>query len=166
VTNTNIAQIITPREDDLATLADQINAEHAECKSAVIKGCQHAIACGKKLLRAKELLGHGRFGEWRDANTHVGERQGQRYMELAVNEQMLLAKAPNLRELTMTAGIKLMEQIKDPDESGSSGRGNGSGKPRTSAVDSAIKKDPLAVLEKAWKKCNVEQQQEFRDKIA
>ena len=167
MTTTDIAQtrIIPPGEPDLKTLAEQINAEHAECKSALLKGCQRAINAGKLLLRAKELAGHGNWTEWLPANTNVGERQAQRYMELAVNEQRLLARAPNLRELTMTGAIKLIEILKDPDEqSGTSNRGNN--KSRKSPVDSAIEKDALAILKKAWRKCNGEQQEAFRQEIA
>jgi hypothetical protein len=165
MTNTDIAQVIPPNEPDLATLAEQINAEHAECKSALIKGGQRALNAGKLLLRAKELAGHGNWTEWLAANTNVGERQAQRYMEIAANEQKILARAPNLRELTMTGAIKLIEPLKDPEEpSGISGRG--SNKNRKSPVDSAIEKDALAILKKAWRKCNEEQQDAFRQEIA
>src|SRR5262249_46300946 len=145
-------QIISPNDPDLATLAKQINAEYEGSKSALMSSCQRAIAAGKLLLRAKELAGHGNWIEWLAANTNVPERTAQRLMEIAINEQKLLARAPNLSKMTMTGAIRLIEGLKDPDEPSQS-RGSGS-KARKNAIDAAIDKDALTLLKRTWAKCD------------
>jgi hypothetical protein len=87
-------------------------------------------------------------------------------MQCAVYEQKLLAMTNgDLSKLTMTGAIKLIQSIKDPDDKEASARGNGERKPRKSPVDNAIQKDPVAMLKKAWDKCNSSQQDEFRQHI-
>src|SRR5258708_60233 len=66
-TTDRTGDVIPPGESDLVTLARHINAEHDACKSALRSGCQRAIAAGKLLLRAKELLVHGNWIEWQAA---------------------------------------------------------------------------------------------------
>ena len=164
MTNT---EIIPPGEPDLASLAKQIKAGYAEFKLTMVSGCQRAIALGKLLLTAKRVvqLQDGSWQEWLPANGDIDERQAQRFMQCAINEQKLLAMTGNnLSKLTMTGAIKLIQQIKDPDDN-QTVRGNGAGKPRKSPVDNAIQKDPVAMLKKAWDKCNSSQQDEFRQHI-
>jgi hypothetical protein len=156
-------EIIAPAAPDLATLAKQINEEHGAFKSALLSSCQRAIAAGKLLLRAKELVEPGHYLEWLAANTQVPERTAQRYMDLASKEAELLAKSPNLSGLSMSGAIRLIEDLRDPEDKSTVTRG--SGKSRASPVDSAIKKNPVAVLKKAWDKCNDGEKDEFRQHI-
>jgi hypothetical protein len=154
------AEIIAPASPDLITLAKQINAEHNEFKSALVSGCQRAINAGKLLLKAKEIVGHGNWIEWQAANTNMPLRTAQCYMELASKEAELLAKAPNLSGLSMSGAIRLIEDLKDPEDKSTVTRSTT--KSRTSPVDSAIKKDAVKVLKDAWRKCNNDQKEEFR----
>jgi hypothetical protein len=158
-------QVIAPSAPDLPTLARQINEEHNAFKSALMSGCQRAINAGKLLLKAKELCGHGSWIEWQAANTHMPSRTAQCYMELARHEAELLARGSNLSGLSMSGAIRLIEDLKDPDDkSGLASRGSAS-KSRSTPVDSAIKKDAVDVLKKAWRKCNDDQKEEFRQHI-
>src|SRR5262249_23646872 len=95
-------EIISPGSPDLATLAEQINAEHDNLKLALMSSCQRAIALGKLLLRAKELVKEqgGSWIEWQGANTNIDIRKAQRCMELAGRETELLAIAPDLSKLS------------------------------------------------------------------
>jgi hypothetical protein len=157
-------QVISPSEPDLATLATEIKREHEQFKLDMISGCQRAINIGKRLLRAKEIVQQdGKWTEWLPANTNIDERQAQRYMLIALNEQKLLAKG-DLKGLTMTGAIKLIEQAKNPEDREPSAR-NGKG-PRKKPVDNGIEKNPLGILKQAWDKCNRGQQDEFRQHIA
>jgi hypothetical protein len=162
------AQVIAPGEPDLATLAKQINAEHDAFKLALMSTCERAVATGKKLLRARELvdkqLGPGHWLEWLAANTHVPERTAQRYMDIAKKEPELLAKSPDLSSLTVTGKLRLIEELKDPDDKSGITQRSAS-KSRKSPLDTAIEKDALNVLKKAWRKCNEEQQEAFRSEI-
>jgi hypothetical protein len=159
--------VIPPGEPDLKTLAAEIKALVADFKLTMISGCQKAVFLGKRLLIAKRLVQEqgGSWQEWLPANGDTDERQAQRWMQCAINEQKLLAATNgNLSKLTMTGAIKLIQELKDPDENTSS-RGNGSNRSRKSPVDNAIQKDPVAMLKKAWDRCNSSQQDEFRQHI-
>src|SRR6516162_11898148 len=103
-------QVILPKEPDLVTLAQQINAEHDALKEALLSGAQRAIALGKLLLKAKLLVRHGQWEEWVATNTNLSDRAAQRCMSLANGEALLAAKAPNVADLTMTDAIKALEE--------------------------------------------------------
>jgi hypothetical protein len=162
-------EIIPLGSDDLASLARQINEELNALKQGLMSNCQRAIALGKLLLRAKDLveqqLGPGHWTEWQANNTKVHERMAQRAMDLARKEAELLAKGADLSALTTSGAIRLLEDLRDPeDKSGITNRSSAS-KTRKSPVDSAIQKDAVEVLKKAWRKCNDDQKTEFRQHI-
>lgn len=78
--------------DELAKLAEQINADHAAGEAAIQKGLQKGLpryhAAGVRLLEAKtELnarLGHGLWMDWLKTNCPtICARRAQRYMLLA-----------------------------------------------------------------------------------
>jgi len=55
---------LTEIEKNLATLAEQINAEHRACDDALRSGLQHAVNAGGLLTEAKERVNHGEWGSW------------------------------------------------------------------------------------------------------
>lgn len=61
-----------------------------------------AFEIGKRLVWAKAVLGHGRFGEWADANFAFSNRTRQRYMKVAAR----LQNHPKLLEPLSQAGLK------------------------------------------------------------
>ena len=71
----------------------------------------YAWGCGRLLLVAKEQLGHGAFGKWR--NEHLvpavmSERTSARYMQLAArchDVRALLQWAPTLKQAYVECGI-------------------------------------------------------------
>ena len=72
---------LVPQLPDLVT---QINAEHAQARSAFRKGLDHAVACGKLLIRAKNSLPHGQWLPWLEEHCpDISERLAQRYMRVA-----------------------------------------------------------------------------------
>jgi hypothetical protein len=69
-------------------LAEQIDQEHeAACRDAK-SAIDHAIACGKLLLRVRSGMKHGEWLTWVEANTKVSARQCQRYVKAAKNDNM------------------------------------------------------------------------------
>jgi hypothetical protein len=173
MTNTDLASrttVIPPGEPDLATLADQINAAWETLKRSLTSTVAQAVALGVILNNAKTKvikdLGHGHWLEWQATNIGVPERKAQRCMELAETVAELRAKDPalDISKLTMTGQLRLIEELKDPDDnSGTATRTTST--TRKSPVDKAIERDALAILKKAWRKCNVEQQDAFRQEI-
>jgi hypothetical protein len=155
-------EVIDPAEPDLATLAQQINAELDAFKSVLLNTAERALAVGKLLLHAKELvertLGQGHWLEWLAAQTSIPNRTAQRWMAMAE------AKYPDLSKLTMTGKLRLIEELKDPEDKSGMVRQSTS-KARKSPVDTAIARDALDVLKRAWRKCTVEQRDAFRQEM-
>lgn len=75
--------------ETLDTLADRINGEHRACERAVVSAVRHAIAAGEMLLEAKEIAGHGNWGDWLRENFEGSERHAQRYMQIASRKDEL-----------------------------------------------------------------------------
>jgi hypothetical protein len=74
--------IVRPAED-LATLAQEANRQHAAGVSATRKGVEHLRACGHALKKAKAQCGHGKWLEWLKDNVQFDRRTATRYMQLA-----------------------------------------------------------------------------------
>jgi len=129
---------------DLTVLATQINAEHAEVIKHVQQGADHAIRAGRFLLDARIEVPSGHFEEWVGANCRFSVRSAQLYMQLAREYPQGIAPGTSL-----TSAIKMLEPMKSPPEqqekiTSTSGFG------RRDPVAAAIKRGPLAVLQKAW----------------
>jgi hypothetical protein len=74
------------RQTELSkTLASQINTAHRTACQYAHKAMEYSAECGRLLLKAKELVGHGEWLSWLEDNTEVGQRQCQKYMRLAEN---------------------------------------------------------------------------------
>jgi DUF3102 family protein len=70
----------------LPILASSINEHLIAAEAATRRGLEHAIAAGLLLIEAKELVGHGEWLAWLQANCQtIGQRQAQTYMRLARN---------------------------------------------------------------------------------
>jgi DUF3102 family protein len=63
----------TPSETKALSYVPQIKDAHSKVMAAerngYKQGLDHAIACGKLLTDAKEVVGHGKWKEWRE--THI-----------------------------------------------------------------------------------------------
>lgn len=78
-------------ELNLATLADEINAEHRACDAALRAGLNHAVRAGELLAGAKSRVKHGEWGRWLEENFEGSARTAQAYMKVA-------REIPNLDE--------------------------------------------------------------------
>jgi hypothetical protein len=66
----------------LADLAKVIRAEHSTVVSAISSAVRHALAAGRALIEAKNLVAHGGWRQFlRDCD--LGHRQAERYAQLA-----------------------------------------------------------------------------------
>ena len=65
--------------DRLRVIAAEVRAIEEQVKGVALSG---AVAIGKRLLEAKGLVPHGRFGEWLAANVDYSERRAQDLMRL------------------------------------------------------------------------------------
>ncbi len=93
-----------------ADLVIRINAAHREAFGNAKKAMECAAECGRLLIEAKELVPHGEWGSWIDANTEVGWRQSQKYMRLAKNWEAIEAKSKSNSHLNIEAALKLLRE--------------------------------------------------------
>jgi hypothetical protein len=97
----------------LPVIASSINDHVAAAAAAIKRGLEHAIAAGLLLIEAKELVGHGQWLAWLQANCQVGPRQAQTYMKLARNRHKLEAiKTRSDSFLTIAAAEALVGRPK------------------------------------------------------
>jgi hypothetical protein len=93
----------------LPFIASSINDHLAAAEQATKRGLDHAIAAGTLLLEAKEIIGHGGWLAWLEANCRVGVRQAQTFMRLARNRHKLEAlKNESAAYLTIAAAEALV----------------------------------------------------------
>jgi hypothetical protein len=102
------AAIAIKGSNRLPVLASSINEHLRAANAAVKRGFEHAIAAGKLLLEAKELVAHGEWLPWLQAN-QIGARQAQTYMRLARNRHRFDAiKNESAAYLTIAAAEALV----------------------------------------------------------
>jgi len=88
----------------LADLVKVVRAEHLAVVSAFSSAVEHALAAGRALIEAKDLIGHGGWTKFlKDCD--VGERTTRRYMQLA-------ALAANRSSTTDLVGLTIEGAIK------------------------------------------------------
>jgi hypothetical protein len=98
-------------ETRLATLAADINREHAACATALQTTLQHAIRAGELLAEAKALLPHGGWLPWLEANFQGSVRSAQAYMRVAARRAELAANTQDAAHLTLSTAL---EQLATP----------------------------------------------------
>jgi hypothetical protein len=94
----------------LPVLASSINDHLAAAERATRRGLEHAIAAGLLLLEAKELVDHGGWLPWLQANCRLGERQARTYMRLARHRHRL--ESVVTADLTIAAAEALVGRPK------------------------------------------------------
>ena len=95
----------------LVALADEIRTEVSAAEADFQSAVQHGIKAGEKLIEAKDLVKHGEWLPWLEANFDGSERTARNYMALARNRQRV-ADLPSIRE----AVALLTEPKPDPIE--------------------------------------------------
>jgi Protein of unknown function (DUF3102) len=89
-----------------ATISEHIDAANA----ATRRGLEHAIAAGLLLIEAKELVAHGEWLTWLQANCRLSERQARTYMRLARHRHRL--ESAVAADLTIAAAEALVGKPK------------------------------------------------------
>jgi Protein of unknown function (DUF3102) len=93
----------------LPILASSIKDHLAAAEAASKRGLEHAIAAGTLLIEAKELVAHGEWLPWLQANCRISERRAQVFMRLARNRHRLEAiKSAETTDLTIAAAEALV----------------------------------------------------------
>jgi hypothetical protein len=154
-------EVIPPGTLSLPELANAVNSEHAQLKECVIKGAQHAVKAGELLWQAKRKAGHGRWLEWLAENCEFSERTAQLYMKLA-DALPQLANPQRIADLSLTGAIKMIEDLKAPDENPIPKARSGK---KTDKLAEAIKNSPLMILEKAWEQISENERAIFLKKV-
>lgn len=99
----------------LSVLADRIRAEHAAVVSAFSSPIQDALAAGRALIEAEDLIGHGRWTRFfKDCD--LGERQAERYAQLARLYDSNPSSGTDLAGLSIPAAIKKLSPPKSSDK--------------------------------------------------
>jgi hypothetical protein len=94
----SIIEISTAEELDQLQVA--IVDYDREVRSAFGRQMSYAFLAGAALLRAKEIIPHGKFMEWRESDLNVERSSAERYMKFAA----AISKFPtvgNLREVKL-----------------------------------------------------------------
>lgn len=93
-------QAAAPGDNRLPALAAEIQAEHQRCKANVLGAVEAAVAAGRSLIEARELVPHGQWQDWLRANVRdVSVRTAQRYMRAAEKAKNDTVSFLSLREL-------------------------------------------------------------------
>jgi hypothetical protein len=92
----------------LAEAASKIRALHDSFVDHLTVTLDRAMSLGDALIEAKPMVGHGRWLAWLSANTKISESESQRYMQVARNREVIEAKAASMRDLTLSAALKLV----------------------------------------------------------
>jgi len=81
----NTVEVIVPFDYALLTVSEQsvVDALAVEITDFVRRGAADALRIGKKLLEAKQILGHGRFASWLQAEFNWSADTAQRLMKIA-----------------------------------------------------------------------------------
>lgn len=87
-------------------MAKEINKAHDRCTRSGMAMVEHALKAGDALLKAKQVVGHGRFGDWLEKNCKVNARHAQRYMQIARNRDLL--ESQNASTLTLRGALSLL----------------------------------------------------------
>jgi hypothetical protein len=145
----------------LPVLASSINDHLAAAESATRRGLEHAIAAGALLIEAKELVAHGEWLPWLQANCRIGERQAQTYMRLARNRHKVEAiKNAADSYLTIAAAEALVGKPRPEREHGLPGQLDMLGAPEVLApsAKAAAGKDEKRRLESeiTWQRWQIE----------
>lgn len=92
----------------LATLANDIRAEHHAAIAAVNRAIDHAMTAGDLLIKAKTKAGHGQWLPWLEAHCEMAERTAQFYMWLAKQRTAIEAAKRHNVDLTLRNVRKLL----------------------------------------------------------
>jgi hypothetical protein len=95
----------------LADLAERINGEHAAAVASFRTVIDHAIACGRLLIEAKDKVEHGAWIPWLEANCTVTPRLCQYYMRIA-REPARPENAKPVSHLTIREAISVTSDRK------------------------------------------------------
>jgi Protein of unknown function (DUF3102) len=85
-------------------LAQAIEREHQAAIGSARSAIEHAVACGRLLIQAKDTVPHGGWLDWIDHNVTIGRRQAQKYMRLAEHPDAL-SNAKSNALLTIDSAI-------------------------------------------------------------
>lgn len=91
-----------------ANLARRVNVAFRKSRRAF----RRSIECGKLLIEAKELVRHGNWITWLEANTEVSPRTAQKLIRLARNQDAIMANAPDRAHLAVNSALALIAKKK------------------------------------------------------
>lgn len=107
MTDTTSNPPVQAHSNRLPVLAAEINHAHGEAMAAAATAIEHAIECGRRLIEARKLVGHGEWLPWIEQNLRVGPRQAQRFMRLASHADEL-PNASTKSHLSIEEGLALL----------------------------------------------------------
>ena len=93
---------------NLAQLAAEINACHAQALAAARTALEHARRAGLLLTEAKQACGHGQWLPWLQANVSFSERTAQGYIQIAGRWQELESNPQRIADLTVRGALDFL----------------------------------------------------------
>jgi hypothetical protein len=106
IDTTTPAAMVRPA-DELATLAKEVNAEHAAWIAAAKTCLEKANRIGQLLIKAKASCKHGQWTGWVKANLKFSDHQARKYMRIA-REWPEISKRTCGTDLGINAALQLL----------------------------------------------------------
>jgi hypothetical protein len=134
-------------QDDpsLVDLAAKIKVEHEAAIGTARTTLKHAMAAGDLLIKAKELVGHGKWLAWLKANCEFSKSTAENYMRLAKSRSKLETKSTTVGNLGVREAVGLIAKPKKSSPA-SEAKVPSSLKPETHAPDLASAPAPASAL--------------------
>jgi hypothetical protein len=98
---------------ELATLANEINAEHRAFVGSLKKTAEHGIRAGELLAEAKSKCKHGEWLPWLSQNFEGAPRTAQEYMRLYNHRDEIRAKYADSAHLSISGTLRELAAPKE-----------------------------------------------------
>jgi hypothetical protein len=138
--------------EDRQALIEIIKTAHQGVGAAARHALQQAFTAGAALLKLKQQVNHGEWGNYLDRHCELNTRTADVYMQLAKHRQLIEANTQHAANLSLRGALKLIPKSpKDPKGADKADQGGASAK------------SPLSSL--AWSEANVDQRRHFVDAV-
>jgi hypothetical protein len=141
---------MTTTTDVVVPTAGLIQRELELAERKLHDSLEHYLAAGAMLIEAKRSTPHGGWLPWLERYVGIGEREAQRYMQLAEHRDEIEAANPShMSDLTLSAALRQIRKPKSPTAAGLL-RHPGGGERTTPELRLVESRDGLPAQSSAW----------------
>ncbi len=103
---TTLAATVRKSEDEIRRISGEITWYEEEARKSVALALQYKLEVGRRLMRAKDLLPHGKFLSWAHQEFGWTPRHVQNHLVLAANAKQVSRLAPGASLRMALAAIR------------------------------------------------------------